>query len=1331
MRRSSIRNACVLDRLTQAVCRLAFVLLLAVAACSDPLSGKSIGALGAGKQINVLTWHNDNALTGLNPSEFILNPANVNATDFGQLFSYELDGYAYAQPLYMSALDISGQGPRNVVFVATQHDSVYAFDADGLAPGILWQRSFLNPDAGVTTVPTGDVISRDIVPEVGITGTPVIDGSTGVLYVVVKTKETIASVAHYIQRLHALDVASGLDVLPPVDIGDTTFVASVYTNVTPVFVCGRGDGSEASADCEGGRVVKFNALRQLNRSALTLSGDLIYVAWASHGDNRPYHGWITAFNKSTLALEKTFNTSPNGRWGGIWQSGAGLAVDADANLYFSTGNGTFSRTPSDPCQFVLSPCDPAYGDSVVKLSPDVTVADYFTPNNQAALEAVDQDLGSGGTMLLPDQPGAHPHLMVETGKQGRIYLIDRDDMGQYRRCGPACDDVVQIVNNGITGVHSTPAFFDNRVYYQGSGDVLKAFRVVDGMFQTPPNQSNTRFGFPGSTPSISALGTSNGIAWSLQTDVYGSGGPTVLHAYEAVNLPNELYSSAATGLRDQAGKATKFTIPTVANGRVYVGTANRLNVFGLFPPNDVPPSAPPSDLSGVSPVYFQAALSWTNLASNATGIKIERSSDGKTFVQVNTVPRDATTYTDSGLRGSSVYLYRVRATNQVGDSDYSNAASVRTRVQPPVLSADTCVGSINLAWNATADGHYDIQRSADGIKFETIRSLPAGSISFQDGPLELGTYFYRVEAFASAGDSSLSNTVPIALGAVRLDHSKGFDSHNELQENGSARFTTEGVASLNNAPGQRGSFFTTQRVGIRRFRTSFTIRLHEGTDPRSDGLTFTVQNLGPTALGPNGGGLGYGPDRIPETPGPGATEKGIRNSVAVKLDLFSNSGEGPNSTGIFTDGRSPTVRTPGLPPEIPDRSVDLRGTGIDLQSQSVKRVDLTYDGSVLTETITDLEDTTLIFSVSYDVDIPSFVGGDTAFVGFTGATGSTWSIQDVLTWDYEEQKADDLPPRRPANLWITNVGRYDADHSNITVGWLCNAYAAITGFSIERSSDGIKFTEVDRVNLPATSFTDQALAGGSYYYRARSFNGKAASAPSAADSVLIGGGDNPTVVDHSAGFADHGDVTANGNAHYVGTFAELTTNGSRGASGSFFLNNRVPITNFSTTFAFQIQGTGTLADGMTFTLQGNDPTAIGLRADGLGYEQVRNSVAIKFHIFDSEGSGPNATGIFTDGRHPSVRAAGLAEDIPDVSIDLRPTQIDLRSMHVFNVDMSYDGAELAVTITDTMTMAIDGRTYTVDLPRFIGGNFAYLGFSGGTGGFWATQDIRMLFFQSQ
>jgi len=490
--------------------------------------------------VNVLTYHNDDALTGLNPNEDTLTPDNVNANNFGQLFSFPVDGYVYAQPLYMSGLMI-GSDIYNVVFVATEHDSIYAFDADGLVQNPLWKRSFIDPDVGTTTVPTINVISRDIVPEVGITGTPVIDGSTGTLYVVPKTKEVVDGIAHFVQRLHALDVTTGSDRTAPVEIADTIFDSPNYAHNTPISVCGRGQGSEDGPveECPAteGKVVKFNALRQLNRSALTLSGDRVYVLWASHGDNPPYHGWVVAFNKATLAIEAVFNVSPNGRWGGIWQSGGGLAVDDQGNLYFSTGNGTFAINDDDPCPFLPAesrPCNPAFGDSVVRLSPSLALdaengRGYFTPFNQAALESVDADLGSGGTMLLPDQPGTHPSLLVETGKEGKIYLIDREDLGGYRRgmpCppegAPECDDVVQVVPlGGGQGVRSTPAFFDNKVYYQGTSDVMKAFELVDGrLSDTPVSRSNARMAFPGASPSLSALGTRNGIDCARQSQDY-------------------------------------------------------------------------------------------------------------------------------------------------------------------------------------------------------------------------------------------------------------------------------------------------------------------------------------------------------------------------------------------------------------------------------------------------------------------------------------------------------------------------------------------------------------------------------------------------------------------------------------------------------------------------------------------------------------------------------------------------------------------------------------------------------------------------------------------
>lgn len=376
-----------------------FVALAWTLACAPQLSAQG--------PVNVLTYHNDNARTGANLNETALTPTNVTPSQFGKLFSYPVDGYVYAQPLYMSRVAIPGQGTRNVVFVATQHDSVYAFDAEGNAPQQLWKVSFINPSLGITPVPQPDVLNADIVPEIGITGTPVIDAASGTLYVVGKTKESGSGVPHFVQKLHALDVATGAEKFGgPVTIGDTIFnpPPETYTNNTAISVTGTGDGSE-------GGLVKFNALRQNQRSGLVLSGNRVYVAWASHGDTRPYHGWVVGFNKTTLAVEAMFNVTPNGRFGGIWMAGGAPAVDSSGNLFFAVGNGTFAVNPTDTCgewqdaDGHAPPCNPAYGDSVLKLSTSagLSVADYFTPFNQLQMERSDQDLGSAGVLLLPDQ----------------------------------------------------------------------------------------------------------------------------------------------------------------------------------------------------------------------------------------------------------------------------------------------------------------------------------------------------------------------------------------------------------------------------------------------------------------------------------------------------------------------------------------------------------------------------------------------------------------------------------------------------------------------------------------------------------------------------------------------------------------------------------------------------------------------------------------------------------------------------------------------------------------------------------------------------------------
>jgi hypothetical protein len=521
-------------------------------------------------QVDVLTYHNDNARTGQNLQETVLTPANVNLANFGKLFSYPVDGLVYAQPLYRSGVPIPDQGLRNVVFVATEHDSVYAVDADGVAPGQLWQVSFLDPPNGVTTVPSADVLTDDLVPEIGITATPVLDSTTGTLYVVAKTKEVGDGNVHYVQRLHALDITTGAETFGgPAVIADTILAPDgSYVYVSGPTVAGAGDGSV------DGSTVVFNALRQLCRPGLLLVNGVVYIACGSHGDNPPYHGWVLGYDAQALTLVAAFNTTPNAAAGAVWMSGGAMAADADGNIYAATGNGTFALT---------GPLSPAYGDSVLKLAPTagLTVVDFFTPFDQATLEALDLDLGSGGVLLLPDQPAGRSHLMLAAGKTSVIYLLDRDNLGGYQQCGATCDSVVQVLPAGtIEPVFDTPAYFNNLVYYQGAGDALKAFQLSDGLLSlSPVAQSSTLFSFPGAVPSISANGSDNGIVWTVQLQ---GDAPAILHAYDALDLTNELYNSTQNPA-DQLDAAVKFAVPTVANGKVYVGTQTSVGVFGLLP----------------------------------------------------------------------------------------------------------------------------------------------------------------------------------------------------------------------------------------------------------------------------------------------------------------------------------------------------------------------------------------------------------------------------------------------------------------------------------------------------------------------------------------------------------------------------------------------------------------------------------------------------------------------------------------------------------------------------------------------------------------------------
>jgi hypothetical protein len=509
-------------------------------------------------QISVVTARYDNSRTGQDLQEYALTPASVNQTQFGRLFSCPVDGYVYTEPLYVANLAIPGQGTHNVVYVGTEHDSVYAFDADNPACSQIWHTSFINPSAGITPVPSSDVLTDDIVPEIGITGTPVIDPQSGTLYVVAKTKEN----GTYVQRLHALDITTGAEKFG----GPVVIQASV---------AGSGSGSSA------GRV-SFDPLWQNQRGALLLAGGVVYIAWGSHGDNGPYHGWLLGYNASTLQQVAVFNSTPNGSGGGIWQGGDGPSADSSDNIYAIPNNGTFDAD--------VGGVD--FGGSFVKLSTQgggLTLVDYFTPYNQAYLNSNNWAPGTTAPMLLPDQTGtASPHLVLGGGKDGTAWLVNRDNMGHYNPSGNS--QILQTIlisqNFGLHEVNIVgPAFWQNNIYFLGVNNVLQDYQLSNDLLSTAPtSQASTVFGFPGAIPTISANGPTNGIVWVLDASAFSSSGPAVVHAYDATNVATELWnSSQAANARDQAGPAVKFTVPTVANGKVYVGGQYQLTVYGLLP----------------------------------------------------------------------------------------------------------------------------------------------------------------------------------------------------------------------------------------------------------------------------------------------------------------------------------------------------------------------------------------------------------------------------------------------------------------------------------------------------------------------------------------------------------------------------------------------------------------------------------------------------------------------------------------------------------------------------------------------------------------------------
>ncbi len=500
----------------------------------------------------VLTYHNDNTREGQNTQETTLTTTNVTSSTFGKVGFYSVDGKVDAEPLYVPGETIGGAS-HNVLYVVTEHDSAYAFDAD--TGTVLWHVSALAANE-TTSDPRN---CGQVVPEIGMTSTPVIDpkaGAHGTIYMVAASKD---SSGNYHQRLHALDLTTGAE-----QTGSPVTVQATYP--------GTGLGSS------NGQVV-FDPRQYNERAGLLLLNGVVYLGWSSHCDIDPYTGWLMGYNENTLAQTSVLNLTPNGSEGSIWQSGAGLAADSSGNIYFLDANGSFGTTLNTSGQ----PSNGDYGNAFMKVSTSgnkLTPVDYFTMSNTVAESNADEDLGSGGAMLLPDETdasGTVRHLAVGAGKDANIYVVDRDNLGKFHASG---NTIYQELGGALSGQEfGMAAYWNNAVYYGGVGDSIRAYPIAQAKLATSPSSKTAhQFQYPGATPSISSNGSSNGIVWAIDNS-----SPAILYAYDATNLTHELYdSNQAAGGRDQFGPGNKYITPMIVNGKVYVGTTNGVAVFGLL-----------------------------------------------------------------------------------------------------------------------------------------------------------------------------------------------------------------------------------------------------------------------------------------------------------------------------------------------------------------------------------------------------------------------------------------------------------------------------------------------------------------------------------------------------------------------------------------------------------------------------------------------------------------------------------------------------------------------------------------------------------------------------
>jgi len=675
--------------------------------------------------VPVPTWRYDLTHAGENTNETALTPANVNVNSFGKLFGMKVDGNVYAQPLYIPGLTMSDGNVHNVLFVATENDSIYAFDADsngGANAKPIWQITLRDAAHGATAGATPQAPKStgedDIGPVIGITGTPVINPATNTMYVAGATEEGGA----YFIRLHAINILTGAEQAhSPVAVKAT--------------VTGTGNGSS------GGKL-SFSPLWENQRPALNYYNGYVYVGFAAHGDLGPWHGWLFAYNGTTLAQTAAVCLSPDGIGGGIWAAGAGMPIDDDATggrMFVVTGNGTHTTYPKFPYTGSLG-----MGESVVDFNlanGGLTTTDEFTSFNYAKLNTADLDLGSGGILMLPDQPGDDPHILVQAGKEGRIIVLNRDSLGGFAPGGTSNTNALQDIPGQVQGLWSTPAYWNGNVYIWAAKDVAKAFAFDDGALGTEPfTQASVTSGFPGASFSISSNGTEDGIAWAVRSDQVKTNGPNVLYAWDANDLTNTIYESDTNPQRDAGGAANRFTIPVVTNGKVYVSADKQVAVYGLL--NGEPTAAAP--LISPDGGNFSASQSVTLSSTTATA-EIYYTLNGATPTSSSTLYNapinidtnitikaiaSATGYVQSGV-SSATFTFGTNGSCSAPISagvHLCSPAAGSTVNSPVLVSATSKVAGTISSTQLWVDGAKKYSTASDSLN--TSISLAAGSHRF-------------------------------------------------------------------------------------------------------------------------------------------------------------------------------------------------------------------------------------------------------------------------------------------------------------------------------------------------------------------------------------------------------------------------------------------------------------------------------------------------------------------------------------------------------------------------------------------------------------------------